>query len=165
MTVEDISTALTREHREIDDALGLFVIRLREGVVDAVLLDGTLRELRNHIYVEEAHLFPQLLDATSTAGQGSALVMPVTVMLREHGALWRSMDALGELMSADDASIDGLATVCLHLLTQLADHNQKEEPIIYPQAEALSPTENARLVEVLGGPIPAGWTCARADEG
>jgi len=50
------------------------------------------------------------------------------------------------------------------LLSQLAMHNAKEEPILYPHAdEVLGAPASAELVEFLSrGRIPAGWVCAGA---
>ena len=57
-----------------------------------------------------------------------------------------------------------LADTCGELLDQLDQHNSKEEPVIYPQADhSLAPqksTELARFIE--SGHTPDGWVCRLA---
>jgi regulator of cell morphogenesis and NO signaling len=57
-----------------------------------------------------------------------------------------------------------LAVTCRALLGQLERHNSKEEPIVYPEANAvLTAGSTAELREFLAaGRIPLGWVCARA---
>jgi len=93
------------------------------------------------------------------------MMMPVFVMLREHGQLWDAMAGLDELLAADaDPAL--LNDACRNLLSQLDAHNSKEEPIIYPQADAkLSDEATARLHEFLaGGQMPEGWRCETATQ-
>ncbi len=116
-----------------------------------VALDG----LRRHIYAEEVFLFPPIRDA--------GVVMPVFVMLREHGQLWRGMAGLTNQL-AEGADVMQLRKTCRELLAQLEAHNAKEEPIIYPHADADLPvqvkSELARFIET--GRTPAGWVCQQA---
>jgi hypothetical protein len=53
---------------------------------------------------------------------------------------------------------------CRELLAQRASHNAKEEPIIYPQGDAVLGDEaKAELHEFIdSGRMPLGWVCAQA---
>lgn len=152
----DLAAALTREHREIDAGIEAFVAGLDAGVVEPEPLLNAFVALRRHIYLEEECLFPPIREA--------GLMMPVFVMVREHGALWQAMDALTGLL--DGAADDGAPAVaaCRELLAQLDQHNSKEEPIIYPRAETdLSAETAATLTEFLRtGATPEGWVCEAA---
>lgn len=152
MTDDAISSALTREHDEIDSGIKTFIESLDDGSVRSAAMTSVLDALRRHIYLEEAILFPPIRDA--------GVVMPIFVMLREHGELWRTMDTLAALL-ADGADAGILGDTCRHLLDQLAEHNAKEEPIIYPHADVdLPPDTRAELeVFITGGATPQGWVC------
>ncbi|GAA2091492.1 hemerythrin domain-containing protein [Pseudolysinimonas kribbensis] len=153
-----LSDALTREHRDIDGGIEAFVADLDRDVVTPEPLRGAFDALRRHIYLEEEFLFPPIREA--------GLLMPVMVMIREHGALWQLMDALTELLDENDpADVDDeLLSTCRALLDQLDQHNSKEEPIIYPHADAdLDEQAAAHLVDFLeSGRTPAGWVCEAA---
>ncbi len=147
-----LSTLLEREHRDIDAGIEEF----RDGErVDPAPLTRALAALRRHIYLEEEFLFPGLKPA--------GLMAPIFVMLREHGELWQTMDRL-ESELASSPGEDKTVTICKELLEQLDQHNSKEEPIIYPQADtALAPETEERLRHFLdAGKIPDGWVCERA---
>ncbi len=155
-----LAEALTAEHHEIDDVIERFARTGSEtGDTDWVAaLLGTLAALRRHIYLEEELVFPPL-----SAGP---LQMPIMVMLREHGEMWRRMDALEELVTADDAALHRTRAQaeCAELLALLADHNSKEEPVIYPHVDAdLDADAQAYLHRFLAtGTAPDGWTATRA---
>jgi hemerythrin-like domain-containing protein len=89
--------------------------------------------------------------------------MPIFVMMREHGQLWRTMDALTDLL-ADSNDTGRLADTCTQLLDQLHQHNSKEEPIIYPSADTALPLQTSaeltRFIET--GRAPDGWMCQQA---
>ncbi|SRX94128.1 hemerythrin HHE cation binding domain-containing protein [Nocardioides sp. JS614] [Mycobacterium shimoidei] len=153
-----LSAALEREHREIDRSIESFIEALNSrdgGAVQPELLTAALDALRRHIYLEEAILFPPLREA--------GMVMPIFVMTREHGELWRTVDTLTEML-ADGSANGQLADTCHQLLGQLEQHNSKEEPVIYPHADADLPPqvrdELARFIDT--GRIPVGWICQQA---
>ncbi|WP_147916195.1 hemerythrin domain-containing protein [Ruania zhangjianzhongii] len=159
-----IGELLTREHREIDAGIEAFVARARNGAEDATgnwvapLLDA-MTALRRHIYLEEAFLFPPI--------RAAGLMMPIMVMLREHGELWRAMDQLGEALESgtgDSCLRHNLVTRCGTMLELLEAHNSKEEPIIYSRADVdLSEAAHAELARFLRtGSTPPGWVCERA---
>lgn len=152
-----LSAALKREHREIDSGIETFLEKLDCGSVQAEPLIAALEALRRHIYLEEVFLFPPIREA--------GMVMPIFVMMREHGDLWHVMDALTTLLD-DGKDSGGLRDACRRLLDLLGEHNSKEEPIIYPHADTDLPpqtsTELARFIRT--GRTPDGWVCQQAGQ-
>lgn len=155
MTTEILSAALEREHHEIDAGIQMFIGQAAEGIRQTEPLLDALEALRRHIYLEEVFLFPPLREA--------GLVMPIFVMLREHGTLWQTTQTLTELVEIG-ADSERLLGVCRDLLAQLAQHNLKEEPVIYPRADidlpAQTRAELTRFMET--GQTPDGWVCQQA---
>ncbi len=158
MAERSLASALEREHHEIDGEIEAFIAGLDEGRLNPEPLTEALTALRRHIYLEEAILFPPIRDG--------GLVMPIFVMVREHGELWRAMEALSELLEAGaDAAL--LQRTCRALLAQLDQHNQKEEPVIYPHADTGLPDQvSAELARFMAtGRMPDGWVCEQARTG
>ncbi|HEX7740547.1 MAG TPA: hemerythrin domain-containing protein [Marmoricola sp.] len=151
-----LAEALTLEHREIDRGIEEFVEALDRGAVEPAPLLGSIEALRRHIYLEEAFLFPPVRQA--------GLMMPVMVMLREHGELWRQMDAVTDLVDGAGADSSAIESKCRELLAMLDQHNMKEEPIIYPHADADLPTESSAELRAFleAGSTPDGWVCEGA---
>lgn len=91
------------------------------------------------------------------------MMMPIFVMLREHGALWNAMNGIDTALT-DGADRDAVAALCKDLLSLLDAHNSKEEPVIYTQADAMLREEaSAELEDFLKtGTMPEGWVCANA---
>lgn len=159
-----IAELLTREHREIDAGIEAFVAGSDARVNDATgnwvsPLLAAMTALRRHIYLEETFLFPPI--------RAAGLVLPLMVMVREHGELWRAMDELAAALDegGDDAQRQAdLVARCDAMLALLEAHNSKEEPIIYSRAEmdlsADARTELAHFVRT--GRTPPGWVCERA---
>jgi hemerythrin-like domain-containing protein len=150
-----LSAALEREHHEIDAGIEQFTGGLAEGETSTAPLLSAMQALRRHIYLEEEFVFPPL--------RAAGMVPSVFVMLREHGELWTTLDALeGEL--GGDLDGEAVQATCQSLLAQLATHNAKEEPIIYPQADAvLDDGAQAKLLTFLdSGQMPDGWVAERA---
>lgn len=155
MSAPALADALRREHREIDSGIAAFIEKLDCGNVQPELLTAALDALRRHIYLEEVILFPPVREA--------GMVMPIFVMMREHGQLWRSMDTLIDLL-ADGFDRQRLRDTCGLLMDQLHQHNLKEEPIIYPHADTdLPPQTSAELARFIeSGRTPDGWICRQA---
>ena len=160
MGIEGLAGALEREHREIDEGIAAFTAGLRSGNHDRQSVNRAVRALRRHIYLEEEFLFPLL------CGANAGLAAPVFVMLREHGQLWQTLDALEREL---DASIDGADSaselkLCRQLAVQLLHHNLKEQKILYPVAdELLTASAAARLRALFGSAeLPDSWVCAKA---
>jgi regulator of cell morphogenesis and NO signaling len=151
-----LSAALKQEHREIDGEIETFIEKRECGSVQPEPLIAALEALRRHIYLEEVFLFPPIREA--------GRVMPIFVMMREHGELWRTIDAPTDLL-ADGKDRRRLGDTCRQLLDQLDQHNLKEEPVIYPHADTDLPqqtgAELTRFIET--GRTPDGWVCRHAD--
>jgi iron-sulfur cluster repair protein YtfE (RIC family) len=150
----DLADALTREHHAIDIGIETYIDGLTAGG-DAEPLVAAMHALRRHIYLEEEFLFPPL--------RAAGMLMPILVMEREHGELWRKMDALGETLRAP-GDPEALRDGCRSLLSLLDSHNSKEEPIVYPRADAdLSSDQRDQLAGFLAsGAFPDGWLPAKA---
>lgn len=155
MAANPLEAALEREHRVIDGGIEEYAAALERGVHDPDPLRHSLSGLRRHIYLEERFLFPPLREA--------GLMMPIMVMLREHGSLWRAMDGLDGML-AEDAGADALLSASRELLAQLDKHNSKEEPILYARAdEVLDAAASSELSAFLDdGRLPEGWVCEGA---
>jgi iron-sulfur cluster repair protein YtfE (RIC family) len=155
MAIETLAEALQREHREIDGGLARVAAGLPDGELRLEPLSRVVTGLRRHIYLEEEFLFPPL--------RAAGMVMPVFVMVREHGEMWKALDALEAELGArkDLASLAGL---CRELGTLEDAHNPKEEQILYPQADGvLTATANTGLRTLLEtGRMPHGWVCEAA---
>jgi iron-sulfur cluster repair protein YtfE (RIC family) len=155
MDTGTLAEALEREHREIDAGIEAFAAGVAAGAPDPAPLTGAIAALRRHIYLEEELLFPPLRQA--------GMVAPIFVMLREHGELWRTLDELESRLSSQPGP-DGVLESCKELLAQLEAHNAKEEPIIYPQADAAltgsAADELARFLDT--GRMPEGWVATQA---
>jgi hemerythrin-like domain-containing protein len=152
MTMETLAAALEREHHEIDGTIEAY---LEEPGENAESLARALAALRRHIYLEEQFLFPPL--------RAAGFVAPIFVMLREHGEIWDTMDAMDREIARAGAGA-AMSEVCRGLLEQLERHNAKEEAIVYPQAdEVLTAPAAAGLRAFLeAGRVPAGWVCSGA---
>ncbi len=154
MNEQTVVSMLEHEHRAIDQAIERFT----GNTLPAATFRESLDLLRRHIYVEETMMFPQL--------RAAGMIPPILVMEREHGEIWGLLDTLDAGPDGADSGpeADVVRDTCQQLTLLLANHNAKEEPIVYPAADAtLSVTEAARIKEFLtSGTMPEGWTCARA---
>lgn len=152
METKTLDAALKREHRQIDEGIEAFT---RGGTDTGALvasLAGSMQALRRHIYLEEEFLFPPL--------QAAGMFGPIFVMLREHGDMWITMDALQiEMSERPDSAV--VLERCKELMAELEAHNLKEEQILYSQADELLGAEaGGKLAEFLEtGEMPEGWVC------
>ena len=151
---KSLTAVLVHEHNEIDAGIKAFLEGLSLGETRMHELTRAVEALRRHIYLEEELLFPQL--------RAAGIIPPVLVMLREHGEIWRTLDAIQIL--DPDADREGARERCGELLAQLASHNAKEEPIIYPQGDAVLTDKAKRDLRgfIDSGRMPQGWVCAQA---
>lgn len=150
-----LAEAFTQEHHEIDAAIEQYLAggSDEEPLTRARPLAGALDALRRHIYLEEEIVFPRLPQGT--------LMMPLMVMRREHGELWRRMDDLSTTLLDPAADPVNIGQACTDILELLEVHNSKEEPIIYPYMDSgLEPDEQAVVRGMLAGAsLPEGWVC------
>lgn len=154
-----LATALTNEHHAIDGGIERFVGGISQGGSARQLAEplvAAMAALRRHIYLEEEIIFPRI--------RRGPLMMPVMVMLREHGEIWREMDALDALLKRPEAAEEELVAGCRRMLELLENHNLKEEPVIYTHVDAdLDWAAQAQLQELLAtGELPKGWVCEKA---
>src|SRR5699024_7742197 len=167
MVDSSLAQALTKEHHEIDSGIEEFAAGLERGAHIGTLappLRQAMTALRRHIYLEKVFAFPPIRE--------SGLTMPIMVMEREHGVVWRQMDALDDALAGFDEaaahSSDRAALIgaCEEMLAVLESHNSKEEPID-PHLDTELPAEQAAELRSLiaTGAMPPGWVCARAGEG
>jgi len=154
MTDATLAEALEREHHEIDEGIEAFTADPSSGP-GRDRLRSAIGALRRHIYLEEEFAFPPLRDA--------GFVMPIMVMLREHGQIWTTCDSLEKAL-ADGADTTALMQLCRQLTVQLQHHNLKEEKVLYPQVDTtMSESAAADLRAFLdSGRLPDGWVCAKA---
>lgn len=155
MTTGTLGAALEQEHREIDGGIEAFAAGLGTGEDEAEPLQRAMAALRRHIYLEEELLFPSMKQA--------GFMAPVFVMLREHGEIWRALDTLDARVAAGEDN-DSIREACGSLSALLDAHNMKEEPVLYPRADAsLSEAAAQTLAAFLEtGRMPDGWICATA---
>ena len=151
---DSLTALLEHEHHQIDAGIEAFLEGLAQGEVREQDLTRAVDELRRHIYLEEELLFPSL--------RAAGMIPAVLVMLREHGEIWRTLDALSATDHQSDA--DGARERCQHLLQQLGTHNAKEEPIVYPQGDAVLTEQAKRDLRAFmhSGRMPLGWVCSQA---
>src|SRR5690606_25892344 len=117
-----LAAAFTREHQQIDAGIEEYLAgssSTHEPMRRAQPLLTAMEALRRHIYLEEEIVFPPL-------PQGP-LMMPLMVMCREHGELWRRMEDLSVILEGDSADTARMETACAELLVLLDTHNSKEE--------------------------------------
>lgn len=147
--------ALEREHQEIDAGIAEFRAESTGEESQAELavaaLTRAIDALRRHIYLEEELVFPAM---------EAEFAIPIGVMLREHGEIWRTLDTLQAKLGESDSQAS-LSRVCDELTRQLDRHNSKEEPIFYTQVDrSLTGEQSAELdAFLLSGRIPPGWIC------
>lgn len=148
-----LAAALEREHREIDAGIAEFSATAGRALSEPMV--RAMDALRRHIHLEEAFLFPPLREA--------GLMAPVFVMFREHGQMWRAMDAI-EPRLADPAAAASVQDTCRELVAQLDAHNRKEELILYAQVDSiLDDAARESLAQFIAdGRMPDGWVCATA---
>jgi iron-sulfur cluster repair protein YtfE (RIC family) len=151
MDTELLSRLLAVQHQHIDQG----VAGAADGTGQPQALVAALKLLREHLYVEEAALFPLLAKA--------GLAMPVFVMQREHGQMWPLIRSL-ETACATGASADDLRADATQLLQQLKIHNPKEEQIVYAAADRYEPAHpDAPLAQAMAAArMPENWVCAMA---
>lgn len=150
-----VGSVLERDHERIDGHLARFGRGLSTGTIDIDAFRAGSTGLRHHIYVEEEHHFPAL--------RASGLLAPILVMLREHGQIWDLLDTL-EAGLGDATTVATLAETWSELDRVLADHNMKEERIIYPAGDRVLPADVVEdiLASLSSGVTPRGWVCEMA---
>lgn len=147
MATEKLSVVLEREHRAVDEGIAAYLADESSGRDP---LDAAFDALRRHIYLEEELVFPHL--------PKGGLVMALMVMIRQHGGLWGEMGDTEKLLD-DGADRSEIVARLTSLQGQLDQHNDKEEPVVYPQADEAVTGEAAEKLDAFraSGSVPDGW--------
>jgi len=129
--MENISTALTRDHRDCDRLITAAeeAVEKRHWGEAGSLFSDFVASMKRHLSKEEEVLFPAL-EQKAGAGMG-----PVQVMRMEHEDMRRLFGEIREDIVQQQAEhCLGLTDTLLMLMQQ---HNLKEESILYPMADQM----------------------------
>lgn len=138
-----VTEFLQTDHRRLDGIFNRFEDELGAGRFEEAAKD--FREfafgLKKHIGVEENILFPLFEQKTGMVDSG-----PTFVMKMEHKEIKDLMDSILSATEAHDAS--KARHSAQSLMDILADHNMKEEHILYPESDSfLSDAERVQVVK------------------
>ena len=126
MADESITDFFEKDHREID---ALFEgLSFKNAAEDLALFDEFDRRLERHIRWEEDLLFPAIGKINPMIEQG-----PVRMMKIEHEAIRHSKAKAIDAFSRRDLA--GAREHCDAVRETLAQHNMKEERILYPACD------------------------------
>lgn len=147
------SVWLEKQHDDTDKALD--AILAGGGAKDELL--EALMLLKEHIYLEETLLFPLLADR-------AGLFMPQLVMKREHGSMWPLIEELLVWCKDEVIPIESPPNSLTTLRELLANHNAKEEQILYTETDRLADEEgtDAILNQLQAAKMPENWQCELA---
>ncbi|MDN0074544.1 hemerythrin domain-containing protein [Crenobacter sp. SG2303] len=134
-----IHSLLSQQHRDCDLLFERCRLALQDGNWPAAeSAFGQLhQDLITHIALEEQQLFPAFEQATGQT-QG-----PTAVMRREHEGMQSRLTRIPELLQQRDAP--AALALLADVTEMLAQHNHKEERILYPWCDQLLPELAARL--------------------
>lgn len=106
-------------------------------VEEARRLFGEFRTgLLRHIRMEEEVLFPAFEQATGMFEGG-----PTAVMRMEHREIQSVLESMKSYLEGAEITPEGFETLQQSLLAVLADHNAKEEHIVYPMTDHHHPAQ------------------------
>jgi hemerythrin-like domain-containing protein len=132
------------DHRHCDDAWA--AVEQAAGSGDAALATTKWTEfagrMRRHLAMEEEVLFPAIEDVTQMRGAG-----PTEVMRHEHRQMRGLLDEMAR--RADSKDFDGLLDQGDTLLMLIAQHNAKEEGVLYPMADSALAARWPELAQTL----------------
>lgn len=121
------------DHRRLDAVFNRFQSALKNGGWEEA--STSIHEfnlgLRRHIKAEEEILFPMFEEKTGMTEAG-----PTFVMKTEHKDIKETLDKLLAATESKDAK--AALSGATYLLNVLANHNMKEEHILYPESDALA---------------------------
>jgi len=138
--MENISTALTREHRACDGLINIFEESVTQQHWDDAgnLFSDFAAGMERHLSKEEEVLFPAMEKKTGP-GMG-----PVQVMRREHDDIRRLFSEIREdITKRQTEHCLGLTDALLMLIQQ---HNLKEENILYAMADQILAGEQDEIL-------------------
>lgn len=97
--------------------------------------------LKRHIKIEEELLFPAFEEKTGMTDAG-----PTFVMKMEHTDIKELIDKITAAAAGKDS--EGISNATYTLANILADHNMKEEHILYPESDSfLTDSERAQIIK------------------
>jgi hemerythrin-like domain-containing protein len=143
MTNSSLVQFFTQDHRSVDD-LWITVEAAGEANDPELLKEAALKfdqALRHHLRMEEEVLFPTFEEVTGmTSG-------PTQVMRMEHEQMRHLLDQMEEARTRGDSQ--EVLDLGDTLLMFIAQHNNKEEGMLYPMAERALGGQWASLLERL----------------
>lgn len=120
---ETIYSYLTKDHERLDDLLENFIVQLQDGKLAFDIFEQFNSGLKRHIQWEEELLFPLFENYTGSVNSG-----PTAVMRNEHIDIISLINTIADKQN-NQITISNATT---QLKTLLANHNFKEERILYP---------------------------------
>ncbi|MEM0143989.1 MAG: hemerythrin domain-containing protein [Candidatus Parvarchaeum sp.] len=144
-----LDSVLTKDHERIDSYLNDFLSSLNSRP-DMDKFDLIVSSLRNHIFWEEEHLFPEILEDNKLRIQG---------LEAEHGAIIKLLDEVKRLITANESEDAKKKTQ--GLMRVLKGHNEAEEGYIYLELDKLGNEKQAELFlkEIEHAKAPKDWVC------
>ncbi|MBI5561155.1 MAG: DUF2249 domain-containing protein [Deltaproteobacteria bacterium] len=130
------------DHRRLDAIFERFSVAVKEKRWDDASRDFRVFSLglKRHIKAEEDILFPLFEKKTGMVDAG-----PTVVMRMEHKEIKDLLDRV--LNKTDGKDSTGISEGTYALVNILADHNMKEEHILYPESDAcVSDMERAQVI-------------------
>ncbi len=131
------------DHRRLDEIYDRFQNEYKAGQWDEAASDFRAFRLglRRHIQAEEEILFPTFEEKTGMVDAG-----PTFVMRMEHKDIREFLDRV--LEGAESKDEQKTKDASYHLTSLLADHNMKEEHILYPESDSfLNDAEREQVVK------------------
>ena len=127
-----VSEYLAWDHDRLDGLLAQTRDTVARGAADeARRLFGEFRTgLLRHIRMEEEVLFPAFEQVTGMSGAG-----PTVVMRMEHREIQGILDSMRTYMESSPLTEDRFQALESSLTAVLAEHNAKEEHIVYPMTD------------------------------
>ena len=123
--MESITADFAADHDRLDALFTEFqALKRKDPPAAKEMFKAFLKCLTRHIVWEEDVLFPQFEAKTGMRDSG-----PTAVMRMEHRQIKAHLDAIHEKVRVADPDSDAAEAA---LLRVLADHNMKEERILYP---------------------------------
>ena len=136
-----VTEYMQSDHRRLDSIFGRFLASVKEKRWDDA--SGEFREfslgLKRHIRAEEDILFPVFEEKTGMRDAG-----PTVVMRMEHKDIHELLDRI--LKNTDAKEDSRISEDSFTIANLLADHNMKEEHILYPESDSLIEERERREV-------------------
>ncbi len=144
-----LDSVLTKDHKRIDKYLEGFLLSLTSKP-DLKKLEVIISSLRNHMFWEEEHLFPEVFEDNKSRIQG---------LEAEHGAITKLLLEIKRLISVNDITEAKKKTEAV--IRVLKGHNDAEEGYIYLELDKLKDERQSALLvrELEHASAPSDWVC------